>query len=148
MAVLVYQFWWPALASLNPERELFGEDGCGEPCVISYNPGGSSIVFMMMAHQFHLQDRLLVIDGKCYSACAIMADFARPHVCVTEQVELGFHKGYRSAGGGRFEPPQSKDVDDWVREHGGYPEEGILSMSFKDVKTFWSVCTAEQRAAL
>ena len=83
--------------------------GCtGDPCVVSYNPGGEIGAFKAAASEIKRTGRRVVIDGPCLSACAILADQARARVCVTGNAKFGFHKGYVSASArrGRACPPR------------------------------------------
>jgi hypothetical protein len=121
---------------------------CGEPCIIENSPGGYLDRFERAAKAVHRGERRqIVIDGRCASACALFADLARPHVCITERAMLAFHKG---SGGNldlteglvtfRFDPPQSKDIKQWVEQRGGYPTVGVLRMYSDQAVRFWPLC--------
>lgn len=124
--------------------------GCsGDPCVIKFNPGGEIGSFKAAARELKRSGRRVVIDGPCLSACAILADEARGHVCVTSKARFGFHKGYildqPTAGGPlrfvkRFTPAHSRDIAGWVRKNGGYPSRGFNVMGPRAAKHIWRPC--------
>lgn len=122
----------------DPERAVFGLWGCRNPCVIKYDGGGLIVAYVGVATQFLRNGKTLVIDGPCYSACAILADFARPNVCITSRATFQFHMAYGAFR--RFEPPASSDVRAWVISRGGFPEDGFLPMPFQDARQFWPKC--------
>jgi hypothetical protein len=94
-----------------------------------------------------------VIDGPCIPACAIFADVARSRVCITGRAQFGFHKAsgfavQRRADGraqlralGRRDPPHSRDIALWVKDHGGFPRDGLRIMSAKQARQFWRRCS-------
>jgi hypothetical protein len=124
--------------------------GCtGDPCVVTYNPGGEVGEFKAAAREINRTGRRVVIDGPCLSACAILADQARGRVCVTNNAKFGFHKGYvlqvPVAGGPvrlvkRFNPSHSRDIASWVQKNGGYPSRGYRLMRTNVAKRIWRSC--------
>lgn len=124
--------------------------GCsGDPCVIKRNPGGEIGAFQAAAQEIKNSGRRVVIDGPCYSACAILADMARSHVCVTGRAKFGFHQGFvvgrMKVGGpmkliGRFKPSHSGDIDRWVTKNGGFPRRGFRIMGVKQARKIWKRC--------
>ena len=124
--------------------------GCsGDPCVVKRNPGGELGAFRAAADEIKSSGRRVVIDGPCYSACAILADEARSNVCVTSRAKFGFHQGYvvgqRKIGGpvkllGRFKPTHSSDIARWVSKHGGYPSKGFRMMGIGSAGKIWKRC--------
>lgn len=124
--------------------------GCtGDPCVVSFNPGGDVAAFKAAARELKRSGRRVVIDGPCLSACAILADVARKSVCVTSKARFGFHKGFAlqqpAAGGplrlvGRFNPEHSRDIAGWVRKRGGFPSRGFRVMGVRDARHIWRGC--------
>ncbi len=124
--------------------------GCsGDPCVVKNNPGGDVVRFKAAAREIKRTGRRVVIDGKCDSACAILADMARSNVCVTPRAKFGFHQGYIVAqaetGGqyyllGRFKPSHSRDVARWVNKNGGYPKKGYRVMGHRPASRIWKKC--------
>ena len=124
--------------------------GCtGDPCVVTYNPGGEVGAFKAAAREINRTGRRVVIDGPCLSACAILADQARGRVCVTSNAKFGFHKGYvlqvPVAGGQarlvkRFNPSHSGDIASWVKKNGGYPSRGYRLMRTNVAKKIWRSC--------
>ena len=107
-------------------------------CTITFSPGGEIKRFIFVAHDILKYERNLTIDGECYSACTILADFARPHVCITPNAVMFFH---RSNFGDR--PPQSSDIMLWVFAHGDYPSfdsQKFTRMDYEDAKQFWPTC--------
>lgn len=126
---------------------------CGEPCIIKRNEGGKVGTFLMAAIDVRRGRRnLLIIDGECISACAILADFARPKVCITSKAVFKFHElRYKDAdeyGNAIYRdggpPPQSHDIDLWVwSQPRQYPWEEFTVMSFEQAKRFWPVCNKD-----
>lgn len=124
--------------------------GCsGNPCVIKRNPGGEISAFEAAAREIKSSGRRVVVDGPCYSACAILADIARGNVCVTSRAKFGFHQGYVvgrvKVGGplkliGRFKPTHSTDIDRWVAKNGGFPRKGFRIMGVKQARKIWKRC--------
>jgi hypothetical protein len=136
----------PRLEAASIETVL----GCsGNPCVVRSNPGGDVAQFRAAAHEIKRTGTRVIIDGPCYSACAILADIARRNVCVTKNAKFGFHQGYIVAQAqnsgkyyllGRFKPPHSRDVNSWVSKNGGYPKKGYRMMSSKSAGRIWKRC--------
>lgn len=127
---------------------VFGH--CGDPCVITYSPGGEVAKFQAAGHAVRAgAKRLVIIDGPCLSACAIFADIARARVCITPRAQFGFHKAsvYAVQGPselrlvGREDPPQSRDIRRWVKRQGGFPVRGMRMMSNKQAARFWRRCS-------
>jgi hypothetical protein len=123
--------------------------GCsGNPCVVSRNPGGEVGSFKAAAREIKRSGRKVVIDGPCYSACAILADMARSNVCVTKKGRFGFHKGYVVAAANdgkmyllrRYTPEHSRDIAGWVKKNGGFPSKGFRMMSAGAAGKYWKKC--------
>ncbi|HEV2125120.1 MAG TPA: hypothetical protein VGW38_20410 [Chloroflexota bacterium] len=127
---------------------------CGNPCVITYSPGGNVATFMSAAQAVRAgAKKLVVIDGPCISACAIFADVARAKVCITDRAKFGFHKAsgftvQRRADGraavralGRRDPPHSRDIARWVQQRGGFPRDGLRVMTAREAGQFWRRCS-------
>lgn len=129
-------------ASLDPEMAVFGPSRCSDKCVVTYSAGGWIRAFTNMAKLIRAYDLQLVVDGPCMSACAIMADFARPNVCITKNASFHFHMAFR-IDGSRVAPPATVDIIWWVRRHGGFPYDGYVDMEFAEAKPFWPVCVPE-----
>ena len=69
--------------------------GCkGDPCVVTYNPGGFVSKFESAASAIlgGARERV-IIDGDCYSSCTLLADYAAENVCLTVWARLYFHRG-------------------------------------------------------
>lgn len=117
-------------------REAVG--GCGNPCVIGYNDGGGIERFKMAGDAIRKGARKgLVIDGFCASACMVMADRARPRVCITERATFGYHK----TNWGR-PIPLRPDLHRWVMRNGGYPSNSSYRMmSNYAARQFWPLCS-------
>lgn len=143
-----------ALAAVDVSRSRAGIIetvlGCsGNPCVVRDNPGGELTAFKAAAREIRRTGRRVVIDGPCYSACAILADMARSRVCVTSRASFGFHKGYVLAvpadGSAmylvsRFNPSHSRDISRWVAKRGGFPSNGFRVMPAKSAGRIWKRC--------
>lgn len=118
------------------------------PCVIRKNNGGILEEFQAAAKAVLETNGLaLIIDGDCMSACAVLADMARPKVCITEHAMFWFHKGYnRNFKPGkplfRFDPPHAQDIRSWVKYMGGFPTDDahMLKMHVTEAKWHWPMC--------
>jgi hypothetical protein len=130
---------------------------CGRTaCTITNNPGGDIDVFTRAAQEVVSEGKHLRIDGLCASACVLLADLARANTCITPAAEMAVHKayvvqvvGHTTVNGAavpvgnliaRQDPPQSADIDAWIRRHGGYPTEGVNVMPLKAAALFWTMC--------
>ena len=125
-------------------------------CVVRENRGGDLLVFTRAAREVLREGKTLVIDGRCESACVVLADLARPNTCLTPRAEIGVHKtmvmmviGRRYVQGravplvqvlDRNDLPLSDDIDQWVRSHGGYPTDGMNVLPVQDASRFWPMC--------
>jgi hypothetical protein len=125
---------------------------------IASNPGGDIQVFQAAAKEVLAEGFRIEIDGKCASACVLLADLARNNICITPGAQMLLHQGYKiepsgrlhvtAAGGeiaegrivGRIIPPESADINAWVDAHGGYPSDGLLLMSYNAARQFWARC--------
>src|ERR1041384_4664411 len=74
---------------------LFGCKPTENVCRIKRSLGGYLLDFNMALTEARVYGVTFVVDGPCDSACAWLASFARPNVCVTENASVGFHKGKR-----------------------------------------------------
>jgi hypothetical protein len=86
----------------------------------------------------------------------ILADLARSNTCITADAQMAVHKASvievtgktyvdgREVPTGKLirreDPPQSADIDKWVRAHGGYPTKGVMIIPVRDAKKFWPMC--------
>lgn len=87
-------------------------------CRVDGNSGGSLVAFREAGNAFRRGEApMLVVDGPCYSGCALAADVGRPNVCVTKSARLFFHA---SSDPGMVSAI-SDDVIGWVSQHGGFP---------------------------
>lgn len=138
----------------------FGQ--CKAHCLVSViqENGGGSVKMFQRAAVEALQGKVarVIIDGPCWSSCAIFADQARDLVCITSKAMFGFHmirnwseslqilgpKNTQPAKGAYIlyysEPPQSLAVEEWVLSHGGYPRDTFLEMRYADARHFWRTC--------
>jgi hypothetical protein len=147
MAVLGGAGSFPGLARADIISSVLGCSG--NPCVVKYNPGGEVSSFKAAAREIKRTGTRVIIDGPCYSACAILADQARKNVCVTSNARIGFHKGYvlaQPAAGGpaylvkRFNPSHSRDISRWVTRNGGFPSKGFRVMGSGTAGKIWKRC--------
>lgn len=134
---------------------------CDDPCMIKPNSGGLVHLFRSAAEEVRGGlKKQIVIGVPCISACAIFADLARPHVCITSGAVFYFHLARKLDINFNWfvmrttnisplsellilrysDPPQSPDIDAWVRSRGGYPKDAFLVMPFSVAKKFWPVC--------
>jgi hypothetical protein len=119
------------------------------PCVITYDSGGLVAEYEHLSRRVRLTGLRIEIDGECYSACAILADKARPFVCLTHNARLFFHQtaweGEDLQGNAVIlrAPYEgfSEDVNAWIELNGGQPLSGWLYMPFLEARKFWPSCT-------
>lgn len=115
-------------------------------CTVRRNMGGSLRLFEDATQEVLNEGKFLIIDGECSSACVILADKARPNVCITQRAVFKFHKASITGNvGGKMmtaysNPPQSSDIDLWVESKGGYPDRRFLSMDATQAVEFWPMC--------
>ena len=136
--------------------------GCkGDPCVITFNPGGGLDSFEKAAEAIRNGARsLVVVDGMCASACTILLDRIPNKVCLTQSAQLRFHKGTRSvlhwihysvfgtdAQWGPYgakelvDLPYSPRVERWINVLGGLPKDGsAVTMPSEIAETIWHLC--------
>jgi len=125
----------------------------GDPCVVRNSPGGWVADFEHAAHAIRNGARSrIIINGKCESACVLLADIARAKVCTTSRARFGFHKYGEAVGirNGKFivgkhtlyDPPHSRDIDRIVRANGGYPRKGMKTLSRSKFAHIWRKCSA------
>jgi hypothetical protein len=113
------------------------------PCVVTYNGGGTTLLFLSAAYMARWKKHAVIIDGECASACSVFADHARQQVCITPKAKFSFHKSTWWADGKKnnfITHLYSGDILQWVQSHGGLPEKGFLTMSYNDAKQFWPTC--------
>jgi hypothetical protein len=143
-------FMTTALWCTSPSSAQVAALGCrGEPCRITFSGGGEVTSFLRAAREVSQSGKLVIIDGPCYSACAMFADRARDSVCITSRAKFGFHQGYELGQIGdskyylllrRFEPEHSSDIARWIKSNGGYPAKGMLTMSYRAASKVWRRC--------
>lgn len=117
--------------------------GCGVPCIIRFNPGGSVNDYELLASYLNIRKQIVLIDGVCASACALFADRARAYIRITSSASFLFH---RVSDGS--EPPHSRDIAQWVNSHGGYPafdSNDTTEMDFDAARRFWQPAFSDQR---
>ena len=113
---------------------LLSIGGCVKKNTIMYDKGGSVIEYILRGIYYRHSDEPLIVSGECYSACTLMVDYARPNVCIGWRGALYFHKG-RTASGERVDLPYSDDLQNWIDNKGGLPEDGWLEISDRDWET-------------
>jgi hypothetical protein len=140
----------PSSAGADVVKDVF--QCTTNPCVVRHSPGGNVELFTQAANALQARQWLLVIDGSCYSACAIAADQNRTTTCITERASFHFHKAsvvreVQTASGivskeilWHFDPPQSHAIHMWNFERGGYLVEGFRKMSYQEALSFWNRC--------
>ena len=123
--------------------------GCTKrTCVVTENPGGNLKTFQWAAQEIVRQQRWVVIDGRCMSACTILADEARNRVCITKRATFEFHAGSVNFLGFRlenveFDLPYSQPIARWVKSRGGLPSAKsgkFLVMRYGEARRFWQTC--------
>lgn len=145
--VLLAAHAFPAHAGPFLENTL----GCtGDVCVVGDNMGGDLLNYLGAAREALREHKQIVIDGWCVSACSIVADRIRSHVCITSNARFGFHKTWalviRSDGAAYSKPGFHKSwtytpaLQRWINKKGGEPANGLLVMSNQDAGAFWPRC--------
>ncbi len=114
------------------------------PCVITRNGGGSVVAFEKLAARLVRTRERLEIVGPCYSACTMLADQARPFVCIREGAEFHIHQsmmfGPGPENGLRAPVRYSPDLDAYINNRGGQPTVGWLSIPYQTALLFWPAC--------
>ena len=119
-------------------------------CVVTYNGGGGLGVFTHAAELIRKERRWVVIDGRCISACTILADKARDRVCITHRATLEFHSGRVTILGiiplphtDVYALPYSPPIVRWINGKGGMPSADtgeLLVMNYREASRFWPTC--------
>src|SRR5688572_17489653 len=73
----------PAVAGTELDHALRTACQADQVCVINDNRGGEVALFQRAAQEVLSEGKQLVIDGRCESACVILADIARSNTCLT-----------------------------------------------------------------
>jgi hypothetical protein len=113
------------------------------PCVIEHDGGGSIVQYEKLAVRLVRTKERLEIAGPCFSACTILADHARPFVCIRPGAEFHIHQAMMSGGplaGLRTPVRYSTDLHAWIENRGGQPTVGWLSMDYVTALLFWPAC--------
>jgi len=134
--------------------------GCkGNPCIVTYSPGGTIKMFEEAAEAIRNGAReLVVIEGPCMSACTILIDMVPEKVCLKPLAKLGFHRGsgptlkylnemplYWYTVWERFDISYSPKVQEWINSQGGLPKDGtFIYMTTSAARTIWKTCSSQQ----
>jgi hypothetical protein len=113
------------------------------PCIVENDRGGVRQDYLALAARMVRTREQVRIKGSCLSACTILADQARPFVCIYRGSTFSFHQATIIDGkntGKRFSVEYSRDIAAWLAAHGGQPTTGTLKMSYQDAKAFWPTC--------
>jgi hypothetical protein len=140
-------------APAHAGRFLEATLGCRDQvCVVGDNMGGDLQNYLAGAREAQREHKQIVIDGWCVSACSLVADRLRPHVCITSNARFGFHKTWdliiRSDGQEFYAPGRhhtliySSALQRWINKKGGEPAQGLLVMSNDDAGKFWPRCAS------
>ena len=150
-----------ALLCSNANADIVEEVlGCkGDPCVVTYNGGGTIVMFEEAAKAIRKGARkLVIIEGPCMSACTILIDKVPEKVCLKPSAILGFHRGggptlkylneiplYWYTVWERFDIPYSPKVQKWINSRGGLPKDGMfIYMDATSAKKIWPACSTAQ----
>jgi hypothetical protein len=157
LAAGAFFVWSPPTVQAGPALDAALRAHCSRTtCTIRNNPGGDIQLFQAAAQEVLEEGKYLVIDGFCASACVILADIARSNTCLTSKAQMAVHKASvievtgtarvqgREVPVGRLlrreDPPQSPDIDRWIRSNGGYPSKGVKVIPIKEARKFWPMC--------
>lgn len=153
ISVLLTLLFAVGAAPAHAGRFLEATLGCsGKVCVVGDNMGGDLQNYLGAAREALREHTQIVIDGWCVSACSLVADRVRPHVCITSNARFGFHKTWdlviRSDGEEFYSPGHHKELiythalQRWINKKGGEPARGLLTMSNEEAGAFWPRCPA------
>lgn len=113
-------------------------------CHIKRNLGGTIREFQEQARQVVKDNKPVIVDGLCLSACTIFVDIARDQVCLTEKALLAYHQGYipktRVTFDINYETP---GLNEYIKERGGLPNPytgNFLTINFEEAKQFYKPC--------
>lgn len=120
------------------------------------DPGGMIGTYDMWWHRVADSGVLVIVDGDCVSACALMLGIVPPsHVCLTERATFGLHMatmpneetGKREPDAGvtewmirRYYPPV---VIKWIAAQGGLKPD-VIYMHPSDFEGFYRQCSKEE----
>jgi len=114
------------------------------PCqIVTPDPGGNIAAYSQLAMRLVRTKEPLEIEADCFSSCTILADRARPFVCIRPGAAFHIHQGSVSQGeftGLRAPIDYQLDIEAWIEERGGQPTVGWLTMDFKAALAFWPEC--------
>ena len=130
-------------------------------CVLPPSMGGKVYKFQEAAAEVVRDKSVIIINDKCYSACATFADWARKVVCISRSADFGVHQMFlpkdiyssHGRGGSVFmgtsyvatgeSQPMSPDIDKYAMANGGYPDRAdeLRKIPFVVAKRFWRVCS-------
>ena len=142
-------------ASTKATPRLFTVFGCKtteKVCFVGYNLGGSIIDFLRAAQEIKKFNIMLVIDGDCGSACAMVADVTRgsTNSCVTPRGTFHFHQarseervvveGVEHYSVKYSIPPRTDPIDEWNQKKGGWPIVGYNRMPYPETLDYWKEC--------
>lgn len=111
-------------------------------CFIRDSPGGEQKAIIAEARRY----KLIVIDGRCDSACEDVAERYRHKIRITERASFGFHqvqiwqprlihgRSCMADTGVRYPTKHLPAIQKWINARGGEPRNGMLEMRFKDAK--------------
>lgn len=148
--------WADAEESITPPRtktvaldpKLLPPPCPGDVCIIRQSQGGYTHKFIELAQEIKAKNKRLEIRGACVSACTILADLARPNVCVSESVVIAIHQGKIVPKEGeeakRIPLEYSDDLDVWIANKGGQPTHGFILMFYDEAKEYWPTCNMLQ----
>ncbi len=142
-----------APAPAHAGRFLEATLGCTDKvCVVGDNMGGDLANYLGAAREALREHTQIVINGWCVSACSLVADKVRPHVCITSNAQFGFHKTWdlviRRDGEEFYAPGRhnkliyTRALQRWIEKKGGEPRTGLLTMSNEEAGAFWPRCPA------
>lgn len=104
---------------------------------ILFDGGGLVHEYQQAAKNALEQNIQIKIDGRCYSACTILADQARPNVCITPNARFFIHQATNHPSGTRTPVEYSPDLDAFI---GAQPLKGWKILEYRDLIKFWRAC--------
>ncbi len=122
--------------------------------VIRNDRGGLINNYIAKYKRWAAQDKLVVVDGYCASACTTAIGLIPRHnLCVTRNAVWGFHGSYTNTlivGGAKTEAPTlthlmtdtyTHDVQAWIDRHGGIKTyKRMLLMKYPETLNYFRAC--------
>jgi hypothetical protein len=141
-----------ASASANPETQLFASAppslnvaSTASVHVIANDRGGSVVGYAQEVQRLRNQDKLVVFNGQCASACTMFLSLNSNRTCIAPGASFVFHRAYgasadMNAWGTDFMVRQYPAwVRDWIARNGGLTDR-LIRMDYTYASRFMRPC--------